>query len=239
MIFPTSPTLQSVCKVVGHVHTPILMRELKGEDALELIAGERRVCGSTQNGWTEIPAKIFPADTPDLKIRIYQVSENVDRKELSLRETSVGLAADVERFGCEEASRIWTAPNGKQRSVSWILKHLRFQKYRPITRELSDANQFDDIEAANKMADIENISTDAAAKLAAEICAEMRVGRKIGRFTLDARLNLLKERHAQQDTPDQLSAASEMPVAVEQDATLPSARDVESDAASGAHSCRP
>jgi ParB family chromosome partitioning protein len=67
-------------KVVGHVHTPILLREIKGEEAYELIAGERRVRGSIANKWDEIPAKVFPADTPDLKLRKYQVSENIDRK---------------------------------------------------------------------------------------------------------------------------------------------------------------
>lgn len=215
-------------QVVGHVHTPILVREIKGDDGFELIAGERRVRGSTQNGWTEIPAKIFPADTPDLKIRMYQVSENVDRKGLSLKETSIGLAADVERFGREEASRIWTAPNGKQRSASWISKHLRFQKYGPITRELFDANQFDDIEAANKMADIEEISIDAAAELAAEIRAELRVGRKIGRLTLDARLNALRQQAAApSDTHDAQTLTPQVGAEGEEDAPRTIARDVD------------
>ncbi|RQQ88728.1 nuclease [Burkholderia stagnalis] len=193
-------------KVVGHMHTPILVREIKGEDEYEyeLIAGERRIRGSRLNGWEEIQAKIFPADTPDVIIRKYQVSENIDRKQLSLRETATGLADDVERFGRDEAARIWTAPNGKQRSASWISKHLRFLRYGPVTRALFDANLFDDVEAANKLADIESISTETAAELA----AEMQAGRKIGRLTLDARLNMLKhdsepgsQANAQQGAP--------------------------------------
>ncbi|KWK68829.1 ParB/RepB/Spo0J family partition protein [Burkholderia ubonensis] len=175
-------------KVVGHMHTPILVREIKDDDGYELIAGERRIRASTLNGWAEIQAKVFPADTPDVIIRMYQVSENVDRKPLSLLETATGLAADVERFGRDEAARIWTAPNGKQRSASWISKHLRYLKYGSITRALFDANLFDDVEAANKLADIESISAETAAELA----EEMRAGRKIGRLTLDARLNMLK-----------------------------------------------
>jgi ParB family transcriptional regulator, chromosome partitioning protein len=176
-------------KQVGHVHTPILVREIRGENAYELIAGERRVRASKLNEWQEIQAKVFPAITPDIKIRMYQVSENVDRKSLSLRETAIGLAADVEQYGREEAARIWTASNGKQRSASWISKHLRFLKYGPVTRELFDASLFDDIEAANKLDDIEAISADVAAELAAEI----REGRKIGRVALDARLDILKQ----------------------------------------------
>ncbi|CAM2198410.1 ParB family transcriptional regulator, chromosome partitioning protein (plasmid) [Paraburkholderia kururiensis] len=185
-------------QVIGHVHTPILVREIAGADAYELIAGERRVRGSMRNEWTHIPAKIFPAHTSDLMIRKYQVSENIDRKGLSLRETSIGLAADVERFGREEAGLIWAAPNGRQRSASWISKHLRFQKYGPVTRELFDADRFDDVEAANKMADIEELSPAAATQVAAEIRAELRVGRRIGRLALDARLNALKGRTATQ-----------------------------------------
>jgi len=198
-------------KMVGHMHTPILVREIKGEDEYELIAGERRIRASKLNEWAEIQAKVFPADTPDLIIRKYQVSENVDRKQLSLRETATGLAADVERFGRDEAARIWTAPNGKQRSASWISKHLRYLKYGPVTRALFDANQFDDVEAANKLADIESISSETAAELA----AEMQAGRKIGRLTLDARLNLLKDG----DEPAALAIAEQGA----QGATLPDA----------------
>ncbi|WP_454875199.1 ParB/RepB/Spo0J family partition protein [Paraburkholderia xenovorans] len=178
--------------------------------------------------------RFFPADTPDLKIRMYQVSENVDRKGLSLRETSTGLAADVERFGREEASRIWTAPNGKQRSASWISKHLRFQKYGPITRELFDANQFDDIEAANKMADIEDVSAGAAAELAAEIRAELRAGRKIGRLAIDARLNALKQQTATEpEAPDQPSATHAGGAVAEDDTRPPLARDADPDTVTG------
>ncbi|MDD1493928.1 nuclease [Burkholderia stagnalis] len=186
--FSDVPDFAERAKVVGHIHTPILVREIKDEDEYELIAGERRIRASKLNGWAEIQAKIFPADTPYLIIRLYQVSENVDRKPFSLRETATGLAADVERFGRDEAARIWTAPSGKQRSASWISKHLRYLKYGPISRALFDENLFDDVEAANKLADIESVSTETAA----EIAAEMRVGRKIGRLTLDARLSMLK-----------------------------------------------
>lgn len=184
-------------KQIGHVHSPILVREIKGADEYELIAGERRVRGSKINEWHEIPAKVFPADTPDIMIRKYQVSENIDRKSLSLPETAIGLAADVEQYGRDEAARIWTGSSGKQRSASWISKHLRFQKYGPLTRELFDANLFDDIEAANKLDDIEAISAD----VAAEIAADMRAGRKIGRTALDARLNILKEGERTQEAP--------------------------------------
>jgi ParB family chromosome partitioning protein len=174
-------------KLVGHVHTAILVRAIDG-GTYELIGGERRVRGSTLNEWEDIPAKIFPPDTPDFMIRQYQVSENVDRKPLSAKETAVGLAGDVERFGREQAAKLWTTPSGKQRSASWISKHLRFRKYGLITRELFEAGLFDDIEAANKMDDIETVSADTAHELA----DTMKAGEKIGRVTLDARLSLIK-----------------------------------------------
>jgi Predicted transcriptional regulators len=174
-------------KTVGHVHTAILVRALE-DDQFELIGGERRVRGSIFNGWQKIPAKVFPASTPDIVIRMYQISENVDRKPLSPKETALGLASDIDRFGREEAARLWTNPKGKQRSESWISKHLRFRKYGPITRELFDAGMFDDIEAANKMDDIEAESTE----LAHELAAAIKAGEKLGRVTLDARLAQLK-----------------------------------------------
>ncbi|WP_261520963.1 ParB/RepB/Spo0J family partition protein [Burkholderia multivorans] len=174
-------------RLVGHVHTAILVRAIDG-GGYELIAGERRVRGSAQNEWEDILATIFPSDTLDFVIRQYQVSENVDRKPLSAKETATGLAGDVERFGREQAAKLWTTPSGKQRSESWISKHLRFRKYGPITRELFDAGLFDDIEAANKMDDIETASVDTAHELA----DTMKAGEKIGRVTLDARLSLIK-----------------------------------------------
>jgi len=176
-------------QVIGHVHTPILVRAIEGTDEFELVAGERRIRASTLNRWLEIQAKIFPAGTPDVLIRKYQVSENIDRKPLSVRETAIGLAADVELYGRDEAAHIWAAPNGKERSASWISKYLRFQRYGKVTRALFDENLFDDVEAANKMADIEVI----CAETARELASEMRAGKKIGRLTLDARLSMLKK----------------------------------------------
>lgn len=182
-------------QMVGHVHTPILVREINGDEQFELIAGERRVRASKVNRWQEIPAKIFPAATSDLKIRMYQVSENIDRRDLSLKETAVGLAADVDQYGREEAARIWAGKNGKHRGGPWISKHLRFQKYGPITRALFDENHFDDVEAANKLADIEAINAD----VAAEFATEMREGRKVGRLALEAKLATLRSDEKPQD----------------------------------------
>lgn len=174
-------------KLAGRVHSAILVREL-GQGFYELIAGERRMRASRENEWLHIPAKIFPEDTPDYIVRMYQISENVDRKALTTRETAMGLARDIEMFGREDAARLWTNPNGKQRSESWISKHLRFQKYPPITRALFDAGLFEDIEAANKLADIEELDADVAEDFASMI----RAGQKVGRPTLDARLQQLR-----------------------------------------------
>lgn len=175
-------------KIVGHVHTAILVRELL-DGGYELIAGERRVRASKLNEWTEIQAKVFPPETPDFVIRLYQVSENVDRKPLTAKETAMGLASDIELYGREQAAKLWTNPNnGKQRSESWISKHLRFKDYGPVTLELFEMGLFGDIEAANKMADIEA----ASASVAAVIATQMKKGEKLGRGALDLRLTELK-----------------------------------------------
>lgn len=175
-------------KLVGHVHTAILVRELH-DGGYELIAGERRVRASKLNEWTEIQAKVFPPETPDFVIRLYQVSENVDRKPLTAKETAMGLASDIELYGRDQAAKLWTNPgNGKQRSESWISKHLRFKDYGPVTLELFEAGLFGDIEAANKMADIE----EASASVAAVIANQMKKGEKLGRNALDLRLTELK-----------------------------------------------
>jgi ParB family chromosome partitioning protein len=101
----------------------------------------------------------------------------------------MGLASDIELYGRERAAKLWTNPgNGKQRSESWISKHLRFKDYGPITFELFEAGLFGDIEAANKMADIE----EASASVAAVIAMQMKKGEKLGRNALDLRLTELK-----------------------------------------------
>ncbi|MCX4150026.1 MULTISPECIES: ParB/RepB/Spo0J family partition protein [Paraburkholderia] len=174
-------------KIAGSVHTPILVRDL-GNGEYELVAGERRTRASQINGWETIPAKIFPKDTPDFILRLYQVSENVDRKSLTVREVATGLAKDVATYGREKAAMLWTSPGGKQRSESWISKHLRFQKFGPVTRALFDEGRFDDIEAANKLHDLELISPD----IAEEYAAQMRNGTKVSRLTLDLRLTELR-----------------------------------------------
>lgn len=170
-------------KVAGSVHTPILVRDTENGN-YELVAGERRTRASQMNGWETIPAKIFPKDTPDFILRLYQVSENVDRKPLTVKEIATGLAKDVTTYGREKAAMLWTSPGGKQRSESWISKHLRFQKFGPITKVLFDEGRFDDIEAANKLHDLELIWPD----IAEEYAVQMRNGTKVSRLTLDQRL---------------------------------------------------
>lgn len=174
-------------KAAGGVHTPILVRDMEN-GKYEIVAGERRTRASEVNGWETVPAKIFPKNTPPFILRLYQVSENVDRKSLSVREIATGLAKDVVEFGREQAAVLWTTPGSKQRSESWISKHLRFQKFGPIAKALFEEGRFDDIEAANKLYDIELI----APEIAEEFAVQIRNGTKVSRLTLDQRLTELR-----------------------------------------------
>ena len=174
-------------KIAGGVHTPILVRAL-GMGSYELVAGERRTRASKANGWSTIPAKIFPKDTPTFILRLYQVSENQDRRQLGVSEVAKGLARDIDTFGRDQAAQLWTNANGKERSQAWISKHLRWMKYGTITLALFNDGLFHDIEAANKLADIEQIDPQSAD----EFAQQMRAGVIVSRLTLEKRLSELR-----------------------------------------------
>lgn len=61
------------------------------DDGWELWAGERRVRAAELLGWTAIPARIFPAETPDATMEAVRAWENLQRADLDPLEESRSL----------------------------------------------------------------------------------------------------------------------------------------------------
>jgi ParB family chromosome partitioning protein len=80
----------------------------------------------------------------ELEIRRMQVSENNDREDLSAYDQAMGVIEDVERYGIEEASRIWNKtdkknPGKEKQSEGWISKRMAVTRYaEPVLGLLKD-----------------------------------------------------------------------------------------------------
>lgn len=100
---------------------PILLRK-KRDGRFDLVAGERRVRGAEMVGILELPYRLVPDDVTDLDIRRMQVAENMLREDLTPYEQAAGVAEDVQKYGPEEAARMWG------RSPSWVAKRVMVEK---------------------------------------------------------------------------------------------------------------
>ncbi|MAK59686.1 MAG: chromosome partitioning protein ParB [Ponticaulis sp.] len=80
------------------VLTPILVREVKGQDHdYQIIAGERRYRASKKAGLSEIPARILK--TNDVELLEFGLIENIQREDLNAMEEAEGYQALLSRFG--------------------------------------------------------------------------------------------------------------------------------------------
>ena len=94
---PDVPTIDELAKDLAErgVLQRIGVRE-RDDGKHVLIWGRHRYEAAAKVGWTEIPAVVFPADTPDRDMLMMEIVENLKRRELSedeKREHTIRLAA--------------------------------------------------------------------------------------------------------------------------------------------------
>jgi ParB family chromosome partitioning protein len=70
----------------------------------DLIAGEYRIRGALDNKLTEVPARVRHNLSP-WEIRRIQVSENMERTDITAFDEAMGVAEDVEKYGFEVAQQ--------------------------------------------------------------------------------------------------------------------------------------
>lgn len=116
----------------GEIHTALLVHE-EPDGRYRLIAGHRRLAAAPEAGLNKVPVKIY-RDQSELQIRALQVSENMDRDELSAYDQAIGVIEDIASYGMEEARRIWNQSDKKKpgkslQSESWMSKRVAVSRY--------------------------------------------------------------------------------------------------------------
>ena len=121
-----------------------LVLHAKPDGRYDLIAGEYRIRGAFANELKTVPARV-KHNLSAWEIRRIQVSENMEREDITAFDEAMGVAEDVEKYGFEVAQQIWN------RSEGWISKRTAVLKYAEPVRKLLQDGVSNDLEVAHSL----------------------------------------------------------------------------------------
>jgi ParB family chromosome partitioning protein len=130
----------------------------KPDGRYRLIAGEYRYRGALANELATVPARVRH-DLSDMEIRRIQVSENMERTDISAYDEALGVAEDVERFGFDVAREVWN------RSEGWVSKRTAVLKYAEPLKKLLQENICNDLEIAHSLNQVYDLAPEEFARL--------------------------------------------------------------------------
>jgi ParB family chromosome partitioning protein len=125
------------------INQPLILHA-KPNGRYDLIAGEYRIRGAFANVLKTVPARVKHNLSP-WEIRRIQVSENMEREDISAFDEAMGVAEDVEKYGFDVAKDIWN------RSEGWISKRTAVLKYAEPVRKLLQDGISNDLEVAHSL----------------------------------------------------------------------------------------
>jgi ParB family chromosome partitioning protein len=168
----------------------------KPDGRYKLIAGEYRYRGAEANSLEEVPARIRH-NLSDWEIRRIQVSENLERTDISAYDEAIGVAEDVEKYGFEQAKVIWN------RSDGWISKRTAVLKYAQPVRQLLKDRKCEDLEVAHSLNQLYELAQPEYERLAKRLQDGLPLSREEARGKVQhvkEWLNETKQRDARRQT---------------------------------------
>lgn len=168
----------------------------KPDGRYKLIAGEYRYRGAEANELKEVPARIRH-NLSDWEIRRIQVSENLERTDISAYDEAIGVAEDVEKYGFEQAKVIWN------RSDGWISKRTAVLKYAEPVRQLLKDRKCEDLEVAHSLNQLYELAQPEYERLAKRLQDDLPLSREEARGKVQhvkEWLNETKQRDARRQT---------------------------------------
>lgn len=135
-----------------------LVLHAKPNGRYDLIAGEYRYRGALANNLAKVPARVRHNLSP-LEIRRIQVSENMERDDITAFDEARGVAADVETYGFEQAQVIWN------RSEGWISKRTAVLKYAAPVQKLLKDGVTNDLEVAHSLNQLHQLDEEEYGRL--------------------------------------------------------------------------
>lgn len=149
---------------------PIILTP-NGDGRYLLVAGERRYRSALLAGLITIPATLQHNLTEKQKRQI-QVTENNERKNLSVYDEAMGVVLDVDKYGTKEAQIIWN------RSEAWISKRLAVKRYAPQVLELLKEEISGDLEMLLSLNQLSELDHNEFEHLAKKIKSNENVSRE-------------------------------------------------------------
>lgn len=159
-----------------------LVLHAKPNGRYDLIAGEYRIRGALANALKTVPARI-KHNLSAWEIRRIQVSENMERADITAFDEAKGVAEDVEKYGFEVAQQIWN------RSEGWISKRTAVLKYAEEVRKLLQDGVLNDLEVAHSLNQLHQLDVGELARLE----KSLREGVPLSRDEVRGKVKLVKE----------------------------------------------
>ncbi|WP_371765549.1 ParB/RepB/Spo0J family partition protein [Massilia sp.] len=159
-----------------------LVLHAKSNGRYDLIAGEYRIRGAFANTLKTVPARVKHNLSP-WEIRRIQVSENMERADISAFDEAIGVAKDVEGYGFEVAQQIWN------RSEGWISKRTAVLKYGEPLRKLLEDGVLNDLEVAHSLNQLQQLNEQEYARFE----KRLREGNPLSRDEVRGKVQQVKE----------------------------------------------
>ncbi|MDM5181735.1 ParB/RepB/Spo0J family partition protein [Massilia sp. DJPM01] len=182
-------------KLNGIIEPLVVHQEPDGRN--RLIIGERRFRAAPLAGLDEVPVVIKRGLT-EKQIRALQVAENEVRDDLTPHEKAMGVIEDVEKFGVQEAMKIWNVT-----SEGWISKRVAVKRYLPVTLSILEDELSGDLEILHSINKIEHLDIG----VAREYRLQLERGEPLHRDSVRSRLNMMELQHKEADKRQEQAAA--------------------------------
>jgi ParB family chromosome partitioning protein len=176
----------------------------KPDGRYRLIAGEYRYRGALANELAIVPARV-KRNLTEWEIRRIQVSENLERTDISAFDEAMGVAEDVGKFGFNVAMEIWN------RSESWISKRTGVLKYGEPVQKLLEEGICNDLEVAHSLNQVYGLDQHEFTRLEKRLRAGVSLSREEARGKVQQVkewLNESKQRVARRQAVGQQKLAS-------------------------------
>lgn len=148
--------LDASVKAQGVIQPVVLLAKPDGR--YRLIAGERRLRSTLNNGIDDIPA-VIRSNLEPWEIRRIQVSENVDRDDITPHDEARAVSEDVANYGVPKTMEIWN------RSEGWISKRTSVSNYGEPVKQLLKDRVLRDLEVAHSLNQIHDLDKQEFARL--------------------------------------------------------------------------
>lgn len=178
-----------------------LILHAKPDGRYDLIAGEYRIRGAFANELKTVPARV-KHNLSAWEIRRIQVSENMEREDITAFDEAMGVAEDAEKYGFEVAQQIWN------RSEGWISKRTAVLKYAEPVRMLLQDGVSNDLEVAHSLNQLHQLDEQEYARLE----KSLREGVPLSRDEVRGKVKLVKEwKDEEKQRNDRRTALSNTP----------------------------